>query len=240
MVGVDVAHVAELRGLPDVAYDFGVSTAVHEAFNAAASALRAQAGERASLRQVGLGDFAGHFSRVFKANGDVQLADLDEVADNLHEVALRINELEAAAKAENERRRVAREWAARVARAEALSRQSDYLGLNNGGGEYSKIEPPPAVSIAESGPMATVPATTPAPRRTPAAGSSGASGGGSLAGVSSARPSSLCRFASGSREADEALQGRPALWCSGVSSSRRRVRGPSWTPRARSWRWCSG
>ena len=83
MVEVSVGNIEQLKGLPNVEFDFGVSSALRTAFSSAASALSGQRGSRSSYRTTGLTDFEGHFSDVFRRNGTTQLDDLDEIADTL-------------------------------------------------------------------------------------------------------------------------------------------------------------
>lgn len=111
MVGVSTTNIDALKGMSNVEFDFGVSSAVKAAFRGVAAKVSGQRGSRAGWRSTGLTDFKGHFSEVFRANGQIQLADLDEVADQLREVATKVEQLEQVAREENQRRQVAREWA---------------------------------------------------------------------------------------------------------------------------------
>ncbi|RYZ27262.1 MAG: hypothetical protein EOP01_07920, partial [Propionibacteriaceae bacterium] len=80
MVDVSTANIGTLKGMPDVEFDFGVSSAVKDSFRAEATRLSGQRGSRAVARTTGLTDFKGHFSEVFRTSGQTQLGDLDEVA----------------------------------------------------------------------------------------------------------------------------------------------------------------
>ena len=195
MVDVSSANIDTLKGMPDVDFDFGVSAAVKAAFRAEASTVTGQRPSRATWRTTGLTDFAGHFSEVFRQNGVTQLADLDEVAAKLREVASEIEKVEQAAREENQRRATARDWA---------QRQSDRNGLEKWWDDHvSGGEDPPAVTLSDTGPTASVAQPARGSRQTPAPGGGGGDGGG----ISSARPSDLRSFATSSTGGDDLLTG---------------------------------
>ena len=75
MVSVNTSSLGQIAGMPDVEYDFEVSSSLRSAFNNATSALEDQRGSRSTYRTDGGTDFEGHFSRVFVDNGTQQLAD---------------------------------------------------------------------------------------------------------------------------------------------------------------------
>ncbi|MDO5068121.1 MAG: DUF6531 domain-containing protein [Propionibacteriaceae bacterium] len=188
--------MGQIAGMPDVEYDFEVSSSLQTAFNNAASALEGQRGSRSTYRTDGGTDFEGHFSQVFADNGTQQLADLDEIVTNLKLVATKVSELETAAREENGRRAQARAWAERLANRNGWDKFWDSLF-----GE----EDPPVTDLPDTGPSQTV--TSPAPKNpeTPQPGSGGSNTGGS----SSARPSNLRTFASSTRTADQELTSYP-------------------------------
>ena len=97
MVAVSSGNIDALKGMSDVEFDFGVAVAVKAAFRAAATKVSGQRGARSNWRTTGLTGFEGHFSEVFRGNGRTQLADLDEVAERLREVATKVEQLERAA-----------------------------------------------------------------------------------------------------------------------------------------------
>ena len=113
MVDVSTGNIGVLKGLSDVEFDFGVSATVKETFRAEATRVSGQRGSRFLWRSTGLTDFKGYFAEVFRQNGVTQLGDLDEVVTNLRLVATKVEELEQAAREENQRRQTAREWAQR-------------------------------------------------------------------------------------------------------------------------------
>ena len=76
---LDDVNLDNLKGLPDVAYDFGVSASLQTAFRSAATVLEGQRGSRSTYRSSGLTDFEGYYSSLFRANGETQLSDLDEI-----------------------------------------------------------------------------------------------------------------------------------------------------------------
>lgn len=195
MVDVNTANIDTLKGMPDVEFDFGVSAAVKAAFRAEASTLTGQRPSRATWRTTGLTDFQGHFSEVFRQNGVTQLADLDEVAAKLRDVATEIEKVEQAAREENQRRATAREWA---------QRQADRNGFEKWWDDHvSGGEDPPAVNLSDSGPTATVAQPAHGSRQTPPPGGGGGGGGG----TSSARPSDLRSFATSTTGGDDLLVG---------------------------------
>ena len=194
MVSVSSANIDALKGMPDVEFDFGVSSALKASFRAEASRLQGQRGTRATARTTGLTDFKGHFSEVFRTNGVTQLNDLDEVAGKLRQVATEVERLEEAARAENERRKTARDWA---------QRQADRSGFDTWVDDHiTGGEDPPEVNLSDSGPSASVAQPAGGPRQTPTAG-----GGGGGGGTSSARPADLRTFATTSAQEDTALTG---------------------------------
>ena len=194
---VNDANLDNLKGMPDVAYDFSVANSLAAMFRLAARNLRDQHPERASYRLNARKDFKGHFSVVFRTNGTTQLSDLDEIVRNLDLVATKVEAVTAKARAENARRRAAREWAERRAKRGFWERTLDRVG----GGEE-----PPYKEIADDdeGPSESVTAGAPQARQTPQPGSVGNSNG-----TSSARPGNLKDFATKSRAADEALRAVP-------------------------------
>ena len=107
------ANLDGLKGMLDVKYDFTVSADLQAAFRAATSTLEGQRGTRSTLRSNALTDFWGYYSTLFSTNGTTQLDDLDEIVTNLRLVADRVSEVDTAARAENNRRRQARQWADR-------------------------------------------------------------------------------------------------------------------------------
>jgi hypothetical protein len=66
-----VVDIDELKGLPDVEFNFTVSGEVKTAFTNAASTLSGQRGTRAGWRSTALTDFDGHFKDVFTQNGKI-------------------------------------------------------------------------------------------------------------------------------------------------------------------------
>lgn len=210
MVSVTSSSLGQIAGMPDVDYDFGVSSSLRTAFTNTANDLSAQRGTRSGYRTHGLTDFQGRFSELFTTNGAQQLSDLDEIVTNLRLVATKVSELEEAAREENDRRRQAREWAERLANRNGWDKFWDSLF-----GE----EDPPVTTLADSGPHRNVSSPPPTPPQTPAPAGAGGDGGG---GTSSARPAHLRSFATSTRGADDQLSSRPGsltTWCSGFATS---------------------
>ena len=122
---LDDVNLDNLKGLSDVAYDFGVSASLQTAFRSAATVLEGQRGSRSRYRSSGLTDFEGYYSSLFRVNGEIQLGDLDEIVANLRLVASRVADVDQRAREENDRRRQAREWAQRRASRSVLQKGWD-------------------------------------------------------------------------------------------------------------------
>jgi hypothetical protein len=161
VVAVDTSNIDQLKGMPDVAFDFGVSSALRSAFSTAAMRVSEQRGSRAAYRSAGLIDFKGYFSTVFTRNGTTQLADLEEIVTNLRLVSTQVGELEEAAREENRRRQQAREWATRMADRNGVEKWWDGLWGS---------EQPPVSNLEDTGPSKSVSAPPVRPRETPASG----------------------------------------------------------------------
>ena len=87
---VSDANLDNLKGMPDVAYDFSVANSLAAMFRLAARNLRDQHPKRGNYRLNACKDFKGHFSVVFRTNGTTQLSDLDEIVRNLDLVAKKV------------------------------------------------------------------------------------------------------------------------------------------------------
>jgi len=180
----------------DVPFDEGTATALITACRSAASAVDAQAGQRSSWVTTATTDFKGHFSELFKANAQTAAGDATELANRLREVATAAERLKEEAHKEQERRQKAREWKKEHDDRNLLEQGWDWAT----GGDDPPVGPPAdPISVAVS------PAVNRS-RETPAPGG-GSSGGG---GTSSARPSNLRTFATGSKGANDTLRPRPA------------------------------
>ncbi len=195
MVDVNTSNIDALKGMSDVEFDFGVSSTVKATFRAEATTVSGQRGSRATWRTTGLTDFKGHFSEVFRQNGQTQLNDLDEVVSKLRQVATEIEKVEQAAREENQRRKTAREWA---------QKEADRSGFDKWVDDHiTGGDDPPAVTLSDTGPSASVPQPAKSVRQTPPP----ATGGGGGGGTSSARPSQLRSFATSSQAGDTELSG---------------------------------
>ncbi|SDS63367.1 polymorphic toxin-type HINT domain-containing protein [Microlunatus soli] len=186
-------NIDDLKGMPDVKFDFTVSSDLKRTFRAAATLLSGQRSSRSTWRSTAATDFKGYFSEIFTSNGTTQLNDLDEIVSNLRLVATQVEGVEQDAREENSRRKTAREWAQRQKDRNWLERRRDDIF----GGED-----PPDVEISDSGPSKSVPAKTPGTRQTPPPGSGGGSGG-----TTSARPSDLRTFATNTSGGDDSFNG---------------------------------
>lgn len=179
----------------DVDFDFGTADALSRAFKAAATKIEGQGGSRSSLVATAKADFQGHFSQLFSDNARVAAADRRELVSRLREAADGADQLSEQARAENERRRLAREWKQRKDERDAN------IFLNAWDGIFGEEDPPVGPPSAPVTVQASAPQT--GARQTPNPGSGGGGGGT----VSSARPSDLRSFASGSAALDTELNG---------------------------------
>ena len=187
----------------DVTFDFGVAEALAAACDGAASAVAGQAGSRAGWVATGLTDFRGRFSELFGSNAATAAGDATELSNRLGEVAAGARRLAEEARKEQQRREMARAWKKEHDDRNVLQEVGDFFS----GGD----DPPVGPAAAE--PQVPVSAPVSRPRQTPAVG-----GGGGGGGTSSARPSNLRVFVSGSRGADQALASRPAALRAGYAS----------------------
>ncbi|PZR53735.1 type IV secretion protein Rhs [Xylanimonas oleitrophica] len=188
--------MSELHGREPLRFDEGTADALVAALRATADAIEGQAAARASYVSTAAQEFRGYFARLFAENAETAAADARELVAGLREVAGWAGVLKESARREDERRRRAREWHARVQERRAswvLSTWDDVFGE----------EPPPADPV-EPAPVFPARSVSPRPRHTPRPGAGGSSGG-----TSSARPDDLRTFASGSSRLDLVLAGRP-------------------------------
>ncbi|MFC7623801.1 DUF6531 domain-containing protein [Microlunatus sp. GCM10028923] len=189
---VDISDLGAID--TDVPFDNGTADDLIAAFDNAATAVDDQASSRASYVTTGSNDFKGHFSELFTSNAAVASADATELASRLREVATAARNLKEEARKEQERRKTAREWKQRQDDRNVFEEFGDWVT----GGEDPPVGPPAdEPTIATSAPQN-------GNRETPPPGSGGGSGG-----TSSARPSNLRQFASGSATLNEALQNKP-------------------------------
>lgn len=195
---ISEANLGSLRGMPDVDYDFSVSESLAMAFRAAATQLDGQRWTISTHRTTGKESFRGYYATLFESNGTTQLSDLDEIVKNLRLVATQVDAIAEKARAENNRRRQAREWAERQANRSEVRKFIDSIF----GGEpapFSEID-----SVEESrGPAETIVAAAAASRETPQSAS------GPSSGTSSAKPANLRGFATNTRASDDLLCSRP-------------------------------
>ena len=194
----------------DVPFDDGAADALIAACRTAASTIDGQAGYRASLVSAAMTDFKGHFSELFQANAATAAGDALELANRLREVATGAERLKEEAAKEQQRREKARAWKKEHDDRNAVERFGDWLS----GGDDPPVGPPAdPVSVAVS------PAVNRS-RQTPAPG--GSSGGGG--GTSSARPSQLRAFATGSDGSNDTLRPRPPALRSAYADFQARCR----------------
>ncbi len=179
----------------DVRFDHGAAERLISLCNAAAGVIDGQTGSRASWVATAQRDFEGHFSRLFTSNARIAAADAHEVAAKLRDVARFTSTLAEEARSEQARRDKAREWQRERDERNLAEKGWDWLTNDND----APVPDMPQPSSFEATPIPAPPRQTPAP----------GSGGGRSGGTSSARPSNLRAFASGSRGANASLEGKP-------------------------------
>lgn len=185
-----------LHGIEDdVPFDHGTCEALITFCTNTATLIDDQATSRAGAVTTGSTDFQGRFAEIFRQNASVARGDRRELVSRLREVATFAGELQEQARAEQERRRVAREWKREQEDRNLLERGYHWLF----GEDVPPVGPPdPPLSSAVPSPPVT-------PRDTPTPGT-GAGGGG---GTSSARPASLREFARVTANLNSVLTSKP-------------------------------
>src|SRR6218665_2000614 len=128
----------ELYGAPDLKYDFERSAALIALVQKAIERIDDQVGPRASAVEDAKTDFGGRYSRLFSASARVAKGDASELRARLEDVVRFLDRLNAAARAENARRKTGRGGRGRV----------EARGANEVDATWDKIfgeEPPPPV-----------------------------------------------------------------------------------------------
>ncbi len=190
---VDISKLGAID--EDVPFDNGAADDLISAFNTAASDIDGQAAGRSGFVSTAEKDFHGHFSDLFTNNASVASSDASELTARLREVATGAGLLKEEARKEQQRRKTAREWKKEQDDRNVFEEFGDWLG----GGEDPPVGPPAAE------PTIPVSASKNGTRQTPPPGGGGGGGGG----TSSARPSELRAFATGSEGLNDVLKSRP-------------------------------
>ncbi|WP_152364027.1 DUF6531 domain-containing protein [Microlunatus speluncae] len=192
-----MVDISDLGAIDEkVPFDHDVADALIAAFDAAATDIDGQTAVRATSVSTGTVDFKGHFSELFSGNASVAAADATELISRLREVATGARTLKTEATKEQQRRDKARTWKQEQDDRNVFEEFGDWIG----GGEDPPVGPPAdPVSITAS-------ASQNGTRQTPPPGT-GASGGSST--TTSARPSNLRQFVTGSAPLNEALKDKP-------------------------------
>lgn len=177
----------------DVQFDAGAADALIAACTGAASVVEGQQGSRTSYVTTAMKDFKGHFADLFSENAASAQSDAHELSARLKEVATGARRLKEEAAKEQKRRETARAW---------KKQQDDQNILEKGwhsvfGGDDSPPVGPPAAPVS-----IPVSPSRNSPRKTPSPGGGGGGGGG----TSSARPSDLQSFATGSSALNHGLR----------------------------------
>ncbi len=180
-----------------VPFDAGAADALITACRNAATSVDGQVGERWGFVHTGSTDFKGRFSELFAQNALTAAGDATEVSTRLRQVADGAEQLKEEARKEQQRRDTAKAWKKEHDERSNAEKLWDW----GTGGDDPPVGPPASpVSIAVS------PASSQAREPLTPAGGSGTVGGG----TSSARPSNLEKFATGSKGANDTLRPVPA------------------------------
>ncbi|GAA3591743.1 hypothetical protein GCM10022198_14610 [Klugiella xanthotipulae] len=187
-----------MHGSDPLVFNYDTADGVVTAFSGAANTVQGQSASRASYVTTGAQDFQGHFADLFAANASTAAVDAGRLVEALRLVSTYALELREAAWAEDGRRRRAREW---------KKRQDDRSVLECIGDAFTGGEDAPTEE-AKPAPRHEAAAPPAGSRNTPSPTSGGGGGGG---GTSSARPSNLRSFATGTSGLDALLSGTPGL-----------------------------
>ncbi|MDT0211659.1 DUF6531 domain-containing protein [Curtobacterium sp. BRD11] len=179
-----------------IEFDDATADALQSAMKSAAGAINGQRGSRRSYVSTASQEFRGRFAQLFSSNADVADSDADRIATALEKVAGWVGQMKEAAAKERDNRRRAREW---------QEREDERNGFQDLWNDTFHYDPMPDIKN-DAPPTFEQPDVRARPRETPNPGSGGGGGGG----TSSARPSDLRSFATGSVSLDSALEGRPA------------------------------
>lgn len=178
-----------------IEFDDATADALKSAMTTAATAIDGQRSSRSSYVSTAAQEFRGHFSQLFSQNAETADSDAERLVTAMRAVAGWVGQMKEAAAKERANRKTAREWQAR---------EDDRNGVQDFFNDTFHYDPMPDVKN-EPAPTFPQPDVSVRPRDTP---NPGAGGGGG--GTSSARPSDLRSFATGSTTLNRALDGKPA------------------------------
>ena len=188
----------DLNAAKDVVWDFEVSQDLASKLDAAATAVENQIAPRNARKNTYGTHFQGYYSELWAHNIETANRDATLLASRLRDVAQGVRDLEADAKAEQERINAAREWKRqRDARSdvEKFFETVDFLHLFHGEARPPRIEPIPQMnktyeSPAQEGRREFV--------------------GNKSTGISSALPDDLRSFTKEERAATDTIRNTPA------------------------------
>ncbi|GGF50736.1 hypothetical protein GCM10011519_25870 [Marmoricola endophyticus] len=197
----------------DVPFDFEAASSLISAARNAATSVDTHRISHASWVNNTMTDFKGHFSQLFKSNGETADRDAIELASALRSVVTGVGKLVDDARAEQGRRNDAREWKRHHDNRSGWEQFGDWL---SGGDDCPIPEATEQLRWA-------APTPSQAPRTTPGPGSY--SGGGAGTGTSSARPSDLHTFATNMNGAQDTLSTRKGTFTTALTTF---VQGCQW------------
>ncbi|MCJ1714542.1 DUF6531 domain-containing protein [Curtobacterium sp. VKM Ac-2922] len=180
----------------DIAFDDATAAALKTALTTSADAITSQSGSRQSYVSTASQEFRGRFADLFTQNAATAKNDAQSIADAMTAVAGWVQQMRDAATKERARRKTAREW---------QEREDGRNGLQDWANDTFHYDPMPDVKN-EKAPSFPSPDVRAGTRQTPNPGTGGGGGGG----TSSARPTDLRSFATGSSTLNRELDGKPA------------------------------
>jgi len=179
-----------------IQFDDGTADALKSALTGAADSIDGQSGSRRGFVSIASQEFRGHFSQLFTENANTASGDADKIASTLRTVAGWVDQMKEAAATERANRKKAREWQAR---------EDERNGFQDFWNDTFHYDPMPQVENTKP-PSFNPPDVTARQRQTPNPGAGGGGGGG----TSSARPTDLRTFATGSSSLNQQLDGKPS------------------------------
>ena len=188
----------DLNASADVVWDYGVSGDLARSLDSAATTVEDQIGPRNARKTASGTHFVGYYADLWVFNVGTANQDARLLAERLRSVAQGVRDLEADARAEQDRINAAREWKRqRDSRSgfDEFLEDIDFLHLFHGEAAPPRMEPIPQMNKTYDAP--------PKGLRREFAGSR-------ASGVSSALPDDLRSFTSGERGATDLIRHLPA------------------------------
>ena len=178
--------MTDLHGNEALVFDYDAANQLASASTSAADAIRNQTASRQAAVNTAMTDFSGHYADLFRDNAAIAKGDADQLAAALDGLATITTDLIAAAHAEDNRRKVARDW---YKQHDGFWNQAHDWFFGGGGKPPEGPKSPPATALP------VIPKNS--PRTT--------SGRGSAGSTTSGRPANLTSFVSTTSSLDSSL-----------------------------------